>query len=329
VLYQARQKYANRLLPEMQNGRFFQGLGLAGGTSITLTLLLTAIGWQTFGVLLNITGFTPSENAVFNHTEPVQQARQQYAQSEPAERAKHATGASHWLGHSVHIIHILHASESVIKTIEHNKTAGVVAIIIFVVLIVLLSIGAGYAFTGMELPFLFHAIAYSTGVGLPEEFTKAVAGCVILYNVLPQNTDNPTTQPRVLLAFGLAGLGFGAVEALKYFGIYAMTDQELAIYFVRALWCVPLHAAWTVIAGSFFIRHCPASGAEFLKNLWPNLGKLLLACIPAILLHGVYDAMCVHNIAFCWVVGAASIFWAYRLVQAELPPQPATATATA
>jgi len=206
---------------------------------------------------------------------------------------------------------VLHSLE---REIERNPKA---LIFLFIVAVILLVIGAGYAFTALQLGFAADFAAMSAGVALPEELAKAAAGIAILY-LLFRTKDMSVSQFRrcVLAAFGIAGLGFGAGEALKYFGAYSCQGAGILTYAVRAVWCVTLHGSWTLIVGailSFALPNDPRQLEESAERLFYTT---LLACIPSVLAHGLYDACCKHGAMLLWTVGGLSILTAVVLVEA-------------
>ncbi len=130
---------------------------------------------------------------------------------------------------------VIHGARG-LGAVAKNK-AGLVAIVICILLLV---IGAGYAFTVLKLGFWGSFAAMTAGVALPEELTKAAAGLLVLYMVFDTKPLSEIQFRRAILAaFGIAGLGFGAGEALKYFGVYAHEDAGLFWYGVRAVWVLP------------------------------------------------------------------------------------------
>jgi len=175
----------------------------------------------------------------------------------------------------------------------------------------LLIIGAGYAFAALELSFEYSFGAMSTGVGLPEEIAKAGTGLVLLY-ILFDTKHLSIIQFRrtVLVAFGIAGLGFGAGEALKYFGNYADQNASPFIYCVRAVWCVSLHGAWTLLVGTMLATSLPLNPSEVKINFADSIGVFLIVCVPIALIHGLYNTLCLRGDDTCWLVGGLSLLFA-------------------
>ena len=171
------------------------------------------------------------------------------------------------------------------------------------ILVLTLLVGGGYAFSFVEASLLTHIASCTIGIGVLEEGCKCAAA-LIVFKLFYQ----PKGIKYSLSPFVIAGLGFGAGEAFHYFATYNLIESGFMIYIVRAWWCVPLHAAWALIAGERIIRKF--SGVPDISNLKSDDYWSLLGClIPSILLHGFYDAFCFHNIPLSWVVGIGSLIW--------------------
>lgn len=176
------------------------------------------------------------------------------------------------------------------------------------VLVVTLLVGGGYAFSFVEASLLTHMASCTVGIGLLEEAAKCAAALMVFSMFYKSKGIRYSLAP-----FVIAGLGFGGGEALHYFATYNLIDSGFMIYIIRAWWCVPLHAAWAIIAGERIIRSfqgVPSFDSLKGDDYWKLLGCLF----PSIVLHGVYDAFCFHNIPLSWLVGIASIFWGYKIL---------------
>jgi len=206
--------------------------------------------------------------------------------------------------------------------------------------VVLLVIGGGYAFTAIDLSGFWHFLAYSAGVGLPEETAKALVGIMIVLWIarsmgwLDRKIGGRNDCAFFVGCFAIAGLGFGAGEALKYFGFYSRHDSGLVWYVVRALWCIPLHGVWTMLTGLIvylifegqsYARVFEVAGGSFRqspKKITDRLSKLgvisLIAAIPTALLHGLYDAAAWHDSILTWLVGLGCLFGGVKLVSFAL-----------
>jgi len=187
------------------------------------------------------------------------------------------------------------------RSLEHSK--GGLAILVVTILV-----GGGYAFSFADVSFTTHLFSCTIGIGFLEESAKCLAALLVFAGFYRQHGFRYSLTP-----FVVAGLGFGGGEALHYFGTYNMIESGFATYIIRAWWCVPLHAAWALIAGERIVRRF---------NGVPDIGKLkgndyvaLVGCLfPSIALHGVYDAFCFHDIFLSWGVGIASLVWAFSIL---------------
>lgn len=174
------------------------------------------------------------------------------------------------------------------------------------VLVVTLIIGGGYAFSFVEASFLTHLVSCTVGIGFLEEVAKCVAALVVFSIFYKAKNIRYSLSP-----FVIAGLGFGGGEALHYFATYNLIESGFWIYIVRAWWCVPLHAAWAIIAGERIVRSFQGIPTDIKgDDYWKLLGCLL----PSIVLHGVYDAFCFHGIFLSWVVGIVSLIWGFSIL---------------
>ncbi|HIC89893.1 MAG TPA: PrsW family intramembrane metalloprotease, partial [Anaerolineae bacterium] len=289
TLSKLRSSYVQKLSPTITADNFIAGLAIGGGVSIVSTLVLTFLSLAFFGTVIKFTG------AKIDPT---------VAEVAGIDQSQFAVANTPWTGRI--------AAQGARQAARNPRSR-----IVLVVGIILLAIGAGYAFTALELGFAGDFAAMSAGVALPEELTKAAAGLAILY-LLFQTKDMSPTQFRrsVLAAFGIAGLGFGAAEALKYFGAYATQDAGVFIYAVRAVWCVTLHGSWTLIVGAILCSSLPQDPQELEKKGTDVFYAVLLACIPMLLAHGLYNACCEHAGILLWIVGGLSMFAADCTIEA-------------
>jgi TPR repeat protein len=175
--------------------------------------------------------------------------------------------------------------------------------------IMLFLIGGGYAYSDFDVSLPVHIFTFIVSVGVVEEMSKAFAGvalCLFMFS-LPLRLG----RGAIISAFGIAGLGFGIGEAFHYYAIYQQGGAGLDAYLIRCLWCVPLHFCWTIITGSRVANHLSEvfanNNTKFRQLFWILFG----AAIPSIVLHGLYDAFCTHDIPYSWCVGLVSIGWAF------------------
>lgn len=308
TLRMAHRKYVSRLVPSITDEAFIKAIGLGGAVSIVLTLVLQTLAIVFLDITVELTG------AAANQVGQMSLGRISPTAIHGGVRAVHGS---------------VRAVEGIGKSLPKNGRAAGAAAVVAVIVILLLVVGAGYAFTAIDLSFFPHFIAFTVGVGLMEECTKAIAGVIICYWVVRQAPDDTPKghQRRVMAAFGLAGLGFGAGEALHYFGVYNDVGSGIGIYAMRSIWCVALHACWTMISGAIIASSLPTVWDKT-ADLRKIGGIILAACIPSMILHGFYDAACVHESSLCWVTGVVSIFAALAVFQStvgEDAPQAASA----
>jgi len=301
TLFNLRENYLLRLSPGVTEEKFVTGLGVGGALSIVSTLLLTTTSLMFFGTVVELTGEDVNQDRA--RVAGIDQNRYQSTRPNTA---------------------LVHVGARGLGAASKNK-AGQVAIVVGILLLV---VGAGYAFTVLKLGFWGGFAAMSAGVALPEELTKAAAGLLVLYMIFDTKSLSEIQFRRaVLAAFGIAGLGFGAGEALKYFGAYAHEDAGPFLYVVRAVWCVTLHGAWTLIVGAMLATSLPQDPKTLENKKADTFFMLLLASVPTAIAHGLYNTCCEHGEVLLWVVGGLSIFVAMAAIEGFLEeksqePQP-------
>jgi RsiW-degrading membrane proteinase PrsW (M82 family) len=285
TLYRLHEKFICRLNPKVTQARFATGLAIGGATSIVSTLILTTAALVTFEMTQKWTGTVVNHSRV--RTSGVDQNQ--------------LTGQPTYSNES-------HVGFTFGRHAIKNPRASIFA---FVVGILLLVMGFGYACTLLQLGFFGSFAAMSAGVGLPEELAKAAAGLLILYQVFDTKSLSGVYFKRAALAaFATAGLGFGAGEALKYFGAYANEGAGFEWYLIRAIWCVTLHGAWTLIVGATAIPFLPNDPAKLKVD--ETFYLLLSVSIPVAIAHGLYNACCGYDAFLPWgIVGGISLFVAY------------------
>jgi RsiW-degrading membrane proteinase PrsW (M82 family) len=167
-------------------------------------------------------------------------------------------------------------------------------------------IGWGYSRSLEPDSFVEHIFSFSLGAGVVEKLIKGFAGLFFFFFVLRGYSQDKygcetKSVPRTALAFTLAGLSFGAGEAIFYFQVYSSLGSEPSIYILRAVWCVLLHGTWSFLTGVLFgVVDSPGGPPQSDAVAWAMLVGSLL---PAVLLHGIYDACCVHSVTAMWVTG--------------------------
>jgi RsiW-degrading membrane proteinase PrsW (M82 family) len=146
-------------------------------------------------------------------------------------------------------------------------------------------------------PLWASVVGYTIGVGMSEEFSKAAAA-------------NPDTlgMLRERAAQGFAsGVGFGLAEAVLYSLRDYADESPWQMYFIRFTFCVGFHGAMSAI------------GVLCLPDDWKDRTewiKTALCLLPIAWLHGLYDALLVHEYR-CWagvvaclvLVGLPAFMW--------------------
>ena len=136
-----------------------------------------------------------------------------------------------------------------------------------------------YAFINTVFP--LNAIGYILGVGVTEEFAKAVPLLIILYRA------KEPLIPQTVVYYGLiSGIAFGVWEGVEYqMTVNAQQEYTVSFYLnILRLTSLPfLHACWCGITGYFLS----------FANLYPKYRKglyVLAFTIPA-LIHGLYNSI--------------------------------------
>lgn len=170
----------------------------------------------------------------------------------------------------------------------------------------MLLVGEAYAAAfDPEAGFFRSLLGFTLGVGLCEELVKLLPLAIVYRKC-------GTLDVRGAVAWGLAmGAGFGVSEAIHYAGELYNGLSPALIYAVRFVSVIALHMAWSATAAArlWAWRDPIADGDRWTAAVIP----MLLAAAPSILLHGVYDALSKHGVAFsafCFaVVSFALFFW--------------------
>ena len=136
-------------------------------------------------------------------------------------------------------------------------------------------------YTFLNTPFPLNFLGFTFGVGLTEEFAKAVPLIIIIYKA------KEPLIPQTMVYYGLiSGIAFGVWEGVEY-QMTVNAEQEYTVSFflnILRLTSLPfLHACWCGITGYFLS----------FANLYPKYRKglyVLAFTIPA-LIHGLYDTI--------------------------------------
>ncbi len=163
-------------------------------------------------------------------------------------------------------------------------------------------VGWGYSRSLQPAAFEEHLLSFTLGVGLLEELVKGCAGLFFAGVLFGEHGRWERSARQLALAFMAAGLSFGAGEAIFYFQAYSGMNSEPSFYLLRAVWCVLLHGSWSFLTAMllYALRFDPDGGTDSETD---SVAKFVGGCLPAALLHGFYDACCMHSVAALWVVG--------------------------
>ena len=172
-----------------------------------------------------------------------------------------------------------------------------------VVLLILAFIGWSYnSANDPESNFLLSALGYTFGVGLCEEFSKAIP----LFFYFKRHAQMGW---RGACLWGLAsGIGFGVSEGIMYSSRYYNGLSGIDIYLVRFVSCVALHAMWSASVGIAIARKVDDyEGVEDIAGF--GLFMLRVMAVPMVL-HGFYDTLLKKDMNFAaLVVALASFGW--------------------
>jgi protease PrsW len=153
-----------------------------------------------------------------------------------------------------------------------------------ILMVILKIIGYSYrAAMDSDSNFVFSFVGYTLGVGFCEEIVKALP-ILALYR---RGTDQSW---RGAFVWGLAsGAGFGIAEGIMYSGSFYNGITGPAIYAVRFISCVALHALWTGTAAIIIHRKQELlwRSMEWYEYFVP---LIVFIGVPMVL-HGLYDTL--------------------------------------
>jgi RsiW-degrading membrane proteinase PrsW (M82 family) len=131
--------------------------------------------------------------------------------------------------------------------------------------------------------FLLSALGFTFGVGLCEEFTKAIP--LFFYF-----KGDARMGWRGACLWGLAsGIGFGVSEGIMYSSRHYNGLSGVDIYLVRFISCVALHAMWSASVGIAIARN--VEEYERVEDAGGfGLFMLRMIAVPMVL-HGFYDTL--------------------------------------
>ncbi len=185
-----------------------------------------------------------------------------------------------------------------------------------IILMIMWFIGWSYeSANDPETGFLLSAFGFTFGVGLCEEFTKAIP----MFFWFRRYSE---VGWRGACLWGLAsGVGFGVAEGIMYASRYYNGIHGAEIYLVRFVSCVALHAMWAGSVGIAIARHVDDyEGVQDATGF--GLFALRVMIVPMVL-HGLYDtllkkdmnawALLIAGLSFAWFA------WHIELARRERP----------
>ena len=158
------------------------------------------------------------------------------------------------------------------------------------------------------------AIGFTCGVGLCEEFIKALP--VVWRANSPKALD---WRAACVLGF-ISGVGFGVAEGIMYSGDYYNGLAGGDMYVVRFLSCVALHAIWGAAVGIAIVRKLEhQTPGDF--GGWVML--TLSAMIVPMILHGLYDTFLKKDMnGLALAVALVSLGWLAFMIERSTRDQP-------
>ena len=174
---------------------------------------------------------------------------------------------------------------------------------IMIILLILTFIGWSYdSANDPTSNFLLSALGFTFGVGLCEEFTKAIP----LFFYFKRDAQMGW---RGACLWGLAsGIGFGVSEGIMYSARHYNGLSGVNIYLVRFVSCVALHAMWSASVGIAIARN--VEEYEKVEDAG-GFGIFMLRVIAVpMVLHGFYDTLLKKDMnVWALAVGLMSFAW--------------------
>ncbi len=156
---------------------------------------------------------------------------------------------------------------------------------------------------------LVSALAFTVGVGLWEELTKAIP---LFYYF--EKYDRMGWRGACL--WGLAsGIGFGVSEGVLYSSKSYNGIAGVDLYFVRFISCVALHAMWSASVGIAIARNVEEHDRLEGKSAFARFMLRVLA-VPMVL-HGFYDAFLTEGMSG-WALFVALLSFGWLVMHIEL-----------
>jgi RsiW-degrading membrane proteinase PrsW (M82 family) len=131
--------------------------------------------------------------------------------------------------------------------------------------------------------FFVSAFGFMIGVGLLEEWIKAIP-------LLWYTNSVGNLSWRACILWGLAsGIGFGVSEGISYSADFYNGILAADIYVVRFVSCVALHAIWSASVAVFIYQQREL--VESAVSPWEWINAAFTVVIISTFLHGLYDTM--------------------------------------
>jgi RsiW-degrading membrane proteinase PrsW (M82 family) len=182
--------------------------------------------------------------------------------------------------------------------------------VVMLFLLILAFIGWSYnSANDPDSNFFLSALGFTFGVGLCEEFTKAIP----LFFYFKRQAEMGW---RGACLWGLAsGIGFGVSEGIMYSSRYYNGFSGIDIYLVRFVSCVALHAMWSASVGIAIARNVD-DYEKVEDSAGFGLFMLRMLAVPMVL-HGFYDTLLKKDMNL-WALGVALLSFAWFAWHIEL-----------
>jgi RsiW-degrading membrane proteinase PrsW (M82 family) len=157
--------------------------------------------------------------------------------------------------------------------------------------------------------FLLSSIGFTFGVGLCEEYTKAIPLFFYFKNHAQMGW-------RGACLWGLAsGIGFGVSEGVMYASDHYNGLSGPDIYLVRFISCVALHAMWSASVGIAIARN--VDEYEQVSDAGGFMLFMLRIIAVPMILHGFYDTLLKKDMNG-WALGVALLSFGWLALHIEM-----------
>jgi RsiW-degrading membrane proteinase PrsW (M82 family) len=179
-----------------------------------------------------------------------------------------------------------------------------------VIMLILAFIGWSYrSALDDDSNFFLSALGFTFGVGLCEEFTKAIP----LFFYFKRYAQMGW---RGACLWGLAsGIGFGVSEGITYASGQYNGLLGADIYLVRFISCVALHAMWSASVGIAIARN--VDDYEQVSDFFGFLLFMLRIIAVPMLLHGFYDTLLKKDMN-AWALAVALLSFGWLVMHIEM-----------